>query len=65
MFQVTENLIHEKTEPCLGLAWSNNVTCRFCITRYNSSGRRDFEVIFAPDLPNNKCNFTVNEDGLV
>ncbi|XP_018561322.1 DNA repair protein XRCC3 [Anoplophora glabripennis] len=62
--QVAENFATEKTEPCLGLAWSNNVTCRFCITRNNNSRIRDFEVIFAPDLPNTRCNFVVNENGL-
>ncbi|KAJ8940020.1 hypothetical protein NQ314_010851 [Rhamnusium bicolor] len=63
--QVSENLITEKTEPCLGLAWGNNVTCRFSLSRYNDSTVREFEVIFAPDLPNYKCTFTIAEEGVI
>ncbi|KAJ8951854.1 hypothetical protein NQ318_019830 [Aromia moschata] len=63
--QVTENVDLGVTEPCLGLAWGNNVTCRFGITRYDHNPLREFEVVFAPDLPNRKCSFAITEEGIV
>lgn len=60
--QVTDNPENGKTVPCLGLAWSNLVTCRFEINRLGLE--RQFKVIFAPDLSNNKCNFCIKEHGI-
>ncbi|CAH1176146.1 unnamed protein product [Phaedon cochleariae] len=63
--QVTEDVVNDKTEPCLGLAWSNNVTYRCQISRFNDTPTREFEIIFAPDLPCSKCYFGIRKDGLV
>ncbi|XP_074025525.1 DNA repair protein XRCC3 isoform X2 [Leptinotarsa decemlineata] len=62
--QVTEDVQQGKTEPCLGLAWSNNVNYRCQISRFNDRPTREFEVIFGPDLPCRKCTFEIREDGL-
>ncbi|KAF5307793.1 hypothetical protein FQR65_LT06665 [Abscondita terminalis] len=62
--QVIDNLETGKSEPSLGLAWSNLVTCRFWINRFSGSVRV-FEIMFAPDLPNRNCKFVIEEAGLV
>ncbi|XP_044266175.1 DNA repair protein XRCC3-like [Tribolium madens] len=62
--QVTDNPTTNITEPCLGLAWSNCITYRFNITRYENKKNREFEIIFAPDLSNQTCGFTITEEGL-
>ncbi|CAH1975453.1 unnamed protein product [Acanthoscelides obtectus] len=64
MNQVTQNQKEDTIEPCLGLAWGNNVTCRFYISRLGSDSTRVFETIFAPDLPNRKCYFTISSQGI-
>ncbi|KAK4880140.1 hypothetical protein RN001_008286 [Aquatica leii] len=62
--QVIDNTETGKMEPCLGLAWSNLVTCRFWLCRF-SGNIRSFEVVFAPDLPNSDCKFAITEAGLI
>ncbi|GJQ67352.1 hypothetical protein Trydic_g8243 [Trypoxylus dichotomus] len=63
--QVSDNLETGETNPCLGLAWSNWVTSRFCITRSFSRSIRTFQIVFAPNLPTNSCNFLIKENGIV
>lgn len=62
--QVTDNIEMGISEPCLGLSWANNVTCRFCMSRNNISSIRKFEVIFAPDLPTSSTYVIIKEDGI-
>ncbi|KAG5897174.1 hypothetical protein JTB14_022537 [Gonioctena quinquepunctata] len=62
--QVSEDVENEKTEPCLGLAWSNNINYRCQISRFNNISTREFEVIFAPDLPCSKTSFVIEKDGI-
>ncbi|KAF5275681.1 hypothetical protein FQA39_LY06793 [Lamprigera yunnana] len=61
--QVLENIETNKLEPCLGLAWSNLLTCRLWISR-DIEKIRSLAVMFAPDLPDAKCNFIITESGL-
>ncbi|EFA04612.2 DNA repair protein XRCC3 isoform X2 [Tribolium castaneum] len=62
--QVTDNPTTNVTEPCLGLAWSNCLTYRFNINRFVNTKVREFEVVFAPDLSNQTCKFTITGEGL-
>lgn len=61
---MTDNTETNTTEPCLGLAWGNNITYRFNITRFLKHQIREFEVVFAPDLPNKTAQFTITKEGL-
>ncbi|KAB0804844.1 hypothetical protein PPYR_01814 [Photinus pyralis] len=61
--QVGDNSMKGRSEPCLGLAWSNLVTCRFWISR-ELEGVRNFEVVFAPDLPNKTAQFVIISSGV-
>ncbi|KAK9721594.1 Rad51 [Popillia japonica] len=63
--QVSDNLETGEVNPCLGLAWSNWVTSRFCISRSFNRLTRTFKVIFAPHLPCCSCNFLIRENGIV
>ncbi|KAL3281086.1 hypothetical protein HHI36_004310 [Cryptolaemus montrouzieri] len=63
--QVTEDISTGKTEPCLGLSWSNLVNSRFFINRQYPSKSRTFQIAFASDIPNSLCNFLIDEEGLV
>ncbi|XP_057655432.1 DNA repair protein XRCC3 [Diorhabda carinulata] len=62
--QVTEDIIKNKTEPCLGLVWTNSINYRCQITRNNNSTLREFEVVFSPDVPTGRCSFSITEEGL-
>ncbi|XP_050309896.1 DNA repair protein XRCC3-like isoform X2 [Anthonomus grandis grandis] len=53
------------TEPCLGLAWANNITSRYSLSRKNEFGTRVFEVVFAPDLPPKSCDILITPEGLM
>nr|CAH7760755.1 unnamed protein product [Callosobruchus chinensis] len=64
MNQVTYNQKEDAIDPCLGLVWGNNVTCRFYISRLGSNSTRTFETVFAPDLPNRRCYFTISGEGV-
>lgn len=59
-----DNIITGIIDPCLGLAWSNNVTSRFCLKRNNGKSRT-MEVTFAPDLPPASTEFIIDTEGLV
>ncbi|XP_066256970.1 DNA repair protein XRCC3 [Euwallacea similis] len=48
--QVTDNVVLETHEPCLGLSWANNITHRFCLSRISNNLERKFTVIFSPEL---------------
>ncbi|XP_030747853.1 DNA repair protein XRCC3 isoform X2 [Sitophilus oryzae] len=61
--QVIDNLITGISEPCLGLAWANNVVTRLSIQR-TCNNVRSFQVIFSPDLPPLTTNFIIESDGL-
>lgn len=62
--QVTDNIQIGKTEPCLGLSWSNLISSRFFITRDINSKLRKFSVLFAPNLPNKTCCFSITQQGI-
>ncbi|XP_076269359.1 DNA repair protein XRCC3-like [Rhynchophorus ferrugineus] len=62
--QIVDNIITGTIDPCLGLAWSNNITSRFCLKR-NIDKTRTIEVIFAPDLPPTSAEFMIDSGGLV
>ena len=64
MFQVTVNVVTQEEEPCLGLAWSNLISSRFNIVRRNDNRVREFNVVFASDLPDGKAKFIISEAGL-
>lgn len=61
--QVTDDPLSGKSEPCLGLAWRNLLTCRFSLSRVNSDIRQ-FSVDFAPDLPYKTCHFVIKDIGV-
>lgn len=62
--QVMDDPISGKSEPCLGLAWRNVLTCRFSLSRFSSS-IREFSIVFAPDLFHRTCQFMVKDKGVV
>ncbi|CAH1111039.1 unnamed protein product [Psylliodes chrysocephalus] len=62
--QVAEDIENSKTEPALGIAWSNSINYRCQILRYNDSSVREFEIIFSPDLARKKCIFYITQEGL-
>lgn len=62
--QITDDPISGKSEPSLGLAWRNILTCRFSLSRFNSS-IREFNVEFAPDLPHKTCQFMIKDTGII
>lgn len=62
--QVSEDISKNKTEPCLGLVWTNSINYRCQISRNNNSTLREFEVVFSPDVPTGKCSFFITEEGL-
>lgn len=62
--QVMDDPVTGKSEPCLGLAWRNVLTCRFGLSRFDSS-LRQFSVDFASDLCYRTCQFAVADKGVV
>lgn len=66
--QMTDNIETNRSEPALGLTWSNLVTCRFQISKssiFNSNSSRQFKINFAPDLDSNKtAQFIISSNGL-
>ncbi|XP_060525785.1 DNA repair protein XRCC3-like isoform X2 [Cylas formicarius] len=52
-------------EPCLGLAWANNLTYRFTLSRADLHNiPRKFECTFAPDIPNGHVYFKITCNGI-
>ncbi|XP_066138721.1 DNA repair protein XRCC3 isoform X2 [Euwallacea fornicatus] len=62
--QVTDNVVLETHEPCLGLSWANNVTHRFCLSRISDNPEREFKIIFSPELPPISTNILLTVKGL-
>lgn len=62
--QIVNDPVSRKSEPSLGLAWRNVLTCRFSLSRFNSA-IREFNVEFAPDLSHKTCQFTIKDYGIV
>lgn len=61
----------ERLVPSLGLAWANLVTTRLqlhrsdvCTVEANPTVIRSMEVVFSPELPTGRVNFTVTADGV-
>ncbi|XP_069680718.1 DNA repair protein XRCC3 [Periplaneta americana] len=58
----------QKPVAALGLAWANMVTTRLQLSRTARSVEercvRTMEVVFAPDLPSDSCNFVVTSAGV-
>jgi len=63
--QVTDNITEGTSEPCLGLAWANNVTCRYFMSRYIDSPVRKFEIVFAPDVPVQSTDVVITSEGIL
>ncbi|XP_072929813.1 DNA repair protein XRCC3 [Epargyreus clarus] len=72
--QVTASFDDSTTKllPSLGLAWSNMISYRFWIKKAISEKNlldgkqnvREMKTVFAPDLPNDSCNFMITERGI-
>lgn len=52
-------------EPSLGLTWSNTLTNRFILSKCVQTNTRELKVLFAPDLPSNRCKFKIAKNGIV
>ncbi|KAJ3693218.1 hypothetical protein LUZ60_008698 [Juncus effusus] len=60
-----------RVSPAMGLSWSNCINSRIFLSRnnknnYNDNGTTDrkMEVVFAPHLPKNSCEFVIRKDGV-
>lgn len=60
---MTDNPKTNQMEPCLGLSWSNLITCRFSLERKQLF--RKFNIVYAPDLCNSNCTFVIQDIGVV